>query len=166
MDDIMKQMSINDALDNSILEDALIKMKNNSDDMNSLMELVQAFVERIRAAGGFILAFTNCSIESGVDNIDFIERDTNFKGNVCGAPTNDGKEIGIAFTSKDKFEGQLPNFDSDKISGGILMINTVLEFFTFDERFDGVVFNPGTDEVVMNKESLMGLVTMIGGAIK
>ena len=59
----LKQMSINDALDNTILEEAFIKMKNNSDDMDSLMELVQAFVERIRAAGGLILAFTNCSIE-------------------------------------------------------------------------------------------------------
>ena len=159
----LKQTSINDALNNSKLEDALVNMKNNSDDMNTLIELVHMFAQRIKDAGGFLLPLTDSTIEPGVENIDFIESD--FKGDLCVVPTDEGTEMGIAFTSVDKFEGQLYNFANDKVSGGILLISTALEFFTFDKRFDGLVINPGTDEVVLNKETVTALATMIGGTI-
>ena len=160
----LKQMSINDALNNSKLEDALVNMKNNREDISVLIELVHVFAQRIREAGCFLLPLTNSNIEPGVENVDLIESD--FRGDICVAPTDEGTEMGIVFTSIDKFEGQLHNFANDKVSGGVLLINTTLEFFTFDERFDGFVINPGTDEVVLNKETVTALATMIGGAIK
>lgn len=150
-----KQIYIEKILDNKYLENALVNLKNNKNDVLVFAETVKTLAWCIENNRGIILAVEGCNIGKGQFNLDLIYDEVD--GDVQCGTGEDGKRYAMVFTSREKFNKEFPEY-----SGGVLFWNHALEFFTQYDELDGIIINPGENQLVLPKDVLMGIVVVLG----
>lgn len=150
-----KRENIDYMLSNHELEEAIGEWKMKPEDVDTLVTMVEIFLDRIQQDAGLIIAVRSNTIKPGADNIEFATGRQ--RGEVQLAQGSDGKSYAMVFTSRERFRACC-----NELSGLVMPIDILLEHLEKRTKINGIVINADKEEVVLDKFLMRAVI----GALK
>ena len=149
---ILQKEFIQYMLINAPLEKALRKYQRYPKRIRYLMDLLRVIAEQDRDNRGLIVSVSCDEIPAGVENIEFFTGD---KKCIFHRAGGENRAYVMAFTSKEHFR------KFNDTSGIVMFIGDIFGIIEPKEDIDGIVFNAGEEEVVLEKELIRAVLWII-----
>lgn len=140
-------------LQNNELEKALTKWKRDSQNVDKIWNVLNAFAKRDAECGGLIVAVECSQIPTGADNITLFEMGRQYYMHKVEGENN--CNYAMAFTSKERFR------ECEDTVGIVLFIKELFTFIEQCEELDGIILNYGKEGMVCGKDFLRAVLCSI-----
>ena len=154
-----KQLFIGEILNNYHLEEAFKTLNNNKESMEALSIVIKVLIDSIKANRGVVLALKDSNnIDFGQWCFDFIQKSE--QGVLQCTTSEKGEQYAFIFTSREDFFKTFP-----VLSGGVLFWPDALEYIIKNDELDGIIINPGEEEIIFTKADLTTIAMIVGDVI-
>lgn len=144
---------------NYSLDSALRNLNYDRENIDVLLDAMEVMAKSIKTYRGLILLLRESNLQCLNNRLDLITDIT--EGEVGCLQEDDGDKFACVFTTKETFSRY-----KTKHYGGVIKINDLLDFIIHEDEVDGIVVNPGEDDMILDKSILAGFVVALGSILQ